>query len=60
MKKTFTYQFQTDCFYIESSDEYDYEYDEYIYTVEEDDLKDAIIEELFYAYFTEKGKNNFG
>lgn len=59
MKKTFTYQFQTDCFYIESSDEYDYEYDEYIYTVEDNDLKDAIIDELFYTYFMKKGKNYF-
>ena len=59
MEKTFTYQFETKGYYLESSDEYEYDYDEYEYTPEDDDLKDAIVEELFYTYFKEEQIRNF-
>lgn len=54
MEKTYTYQFKTRQHYIASSDEYEYDYDEYEYTVENGDLKDAIVDELFDTYFKEK------
>jgi hypothetical protein len=48
MERTYTYQFQT----RQYGDEYDY--NEYEYTVEDSDLKTAIVDELFYTYFKEK------
>lgn len=54
MEKTFTYQFETQGYYLESSDEYEYDYDEYEYTVCGEKLETAIVNELFYCYFNEK------
>lgn len=59
MEKTFTYQFEKNGYYIESSDEYEYDYDEYEYTACGDELKDAIVEELWYTYFNENERRSF-
>ena len=59
MEKTFTYQFEKNGYYIESSDEYECDYDEYEYTACGDELKDAIVEELFYLYFDKKERELF-
>lgn len=53
MERTFTYQFETKQY----GDEYDY--DEYEYTVDNDELKTAIVDELFYTYFKEDERKSF-
>ena len=53
MEKTFTYQFETKQY----GDEYDY--DEYEYTVDNDELKTAIVDELFYTYFKKEERLKF-
>ena len=53
MERTYNYEFQT----RQYGDEYDY--DEYEYTVEDDELKDAIVNELFYTYFKESARKLF-
>lgn len=53
MERTFTYQFETRRY----GDEYDY--DEYEYTACGDELKDAIVEELWYTYFNENERKSF-
>lgn len=59
MEKTFTYQFTTKEYYIASSDEYECDYDEYEYTVENDELETAIVDELFYNYFKKEERLKF-
>lgn len=59
MERTFTYQFEKKGYYLERSDEYEYDYDEHEYTVEDDELKDAIVYELFYAYFDREERLKF-
>jgi hypothetical protein len=59
MEKTFTYQFTTKEYYIASSDEYECDYDEYEYTACGEELKDAIVDELFYCYFRESERKLF-
>jgi hypothetical protein len=53
MERTFTYQFETKQY----GDEYDY--DEYEYTVDNDELKTAIVDELFYTYFKKEERLKF-
>lgn len=53
MEKTVTYKFET----VQYGDEYDY--DEYEYTVKDDKLKNAIVDELFYNYFKESARKLF-
>ena len=59
MEKTFKYQFTTGCYYLEDSDEMEYSYEDFEYSPLEDDLKDAIVEELFYLYFDKKERELF-
>lgn len=59
MEKTFTYQFEKNGYYIESSEEYEYDYEEYEYTACGDELKDAIVEELWYTYFNDNERKSF-
>jgi hypothetical protein len=59
MEKTFKYQITTAEHYVASSDEYEYDYVEYEYTAEDEELKDAIVDILFDAYFTEKELKSF-
>jgi hypothetical protein len=59
MEKTFTYQVDTNRHYIASSDEYEYDSYELEYTVEDDDLKDAIVDILFDTYFSKEDANSF-
>lgn len=53
MERTYNYEFQT----RQYGDEYDY--DEHKYTVEDDKLKDAIVNELFYTYFKREERLKF-
>lgn len=53
MERTYNYKFET----RQYGDEYDY--DEYEYTVEDEKLENAIVDELFYCYFNEKERALF-
>lgn len=59
MIKTFTYKIETKRYYIPSSDEYESDYIERKYTPDDNELKDAIIEEVFYTYLSKKERNSF-
>ena len=51
MKKTFTYKFETKANYLESSDEYDYDYEEFDYTVTNGELVYGVASCVFDQYF---------
>ena len=53
MERTYNYKFGTKQY----GDEYDY--DEYEYTACGDELKDAIVEELWYTYFNDNERKSF-
>ena len=59
MERTYTYKFEKNGYYIESSEEYEYDYEEYEYTACGDELKDAIVEELWYTYFNDNERKSF-
>ena len=53
MERTYNYKFGTKQY----GDEYDY--DEYEYAACGDELKDAIVEELWYTYFNDNERKSF-
>lgn len=58
MEKTFTYEFETRGYFLENSDEYEYDYDKYEYAPEYDALFYAIIECVYDTYFGKIEKEN--
>jgi hypothetical protein len=64
MEKTFMYQFETKANYLESSDEYEYDYEEYGYTVTNGELVYGVAHCVFDQYFRGKSEAsdyaNFG
>lgn len=59
MERTFTYEFETGAYYLENSDEYEYDCVEFEYTVYDNDIKNAIIDILFDCYFSDKEQKLF-
>jgi hypothetical protein len=59
MEKIFKYQFTTGSFCLEDSDEMEYAYEDFEYSPLEDDLQDAIVEEVYYDYFIGKNRQMF-
>jgi hypothetical protein len=59
MEKTFTYEFLTNSYYLESSDENEYDFETYEFCPSEKDLKDCIVDLVEGFYFEERFYNDF-
>lgn len=59
MERTFTYKFETKGYYLENTDEYEYDYNEYEYTANNEELYEAVVYCIYNQYFRCKSEISY-